>query len=85
MGNPAAGRKVPNQICSVAGTNPLSCSFADIAAEHSVTRGQRYRQYAAECVRLARQPENSGSRDLLLQMAEHWRQLAERTEEKNED
>jgi hypothetical protein len=38
------------------------------------------RHYAAECLRLARKTENVAEKDLLLQMAEGWRQLAERAE-----
>ena len=45
-----------------------------------MTRGQKYRQYAAECVRLAREAENADSRSLLLEMAERWRELAERVD-----
>jgi hypothetical protein len=39
-----------------------------------------YRHYAAECVRLAQKTDNLREKDLMLQMAEHWRQLAERAE-----
>ena len=39
---------------------------------------ERYRHYAAECVRLARNADNLAEKDLLLQMAEHWRLMAER-------
>ncbi|MGB6535083.1 MAG: hypothetical protein WBF58_03880 [Xanthobacteraceae bacterium] len=40
-----------------------------------------YRHYAAECMRLAQNKENLREKDLMVQMAEHWRQLAERAEE----
>jgi hypothetical protein len=42
---------------------------------------QQYRHYAAECVRLARKTGNVAEKGLLLQMAEGWRQLAERAEQ----
>lgn len=39
---------------------------------------EEYRGYAAECVRLAMVRENADDKALLLQMAEQWRELAER-------
>jgi len=39
----------------------------------------RYRRYAAECLKLA-QATHSGDKVLLLQMAETWRHLAELAE-----
>lgn len=41
---------------------------------------ERYRQYAADCMRLARKTESLAEKDLLVQMAVSWRQLAERVE-----
>jgi hypothetical protein len=38
----------------------------------------RYRQLAAECVRIAHQISNPADKTLMLEMAEVWRQLAER-------
>jgi len=46
-----------------------------------MTRGEKYRHYAAECLRLAGSSENVLEKDLLLQMAEQWRQLAARIEQ----
>ncbi len=46
-----------------------------------MTTAEQYRHYAAECVRLARQSESVVEKDLLLQMAEQWRKLAERAEQ----
>jgi hypothetical protein len=45
-----------------------------------MVRAERYRRYAAECVRLARKADTFAEKDLLLQMAEHWRRLAQRAE-----
>lgn len=45
-----------------------------------MVRAERYRRYAAECVRLARKADTPAEKDLLLQMAEHWRRLAQRAE-----
>jgi hypothetical protein len=38
----------------------------------------RYREFAAECVRVAQQSSNPDEKALLLEMAEAWRRLAER-------
>jgi hypothetical protein len=46
-----------------------------------MARVDRYRLYAAECVRLARRSDSIAEKYVLLQMAEHWRRLAERAEE----
>jgi hypothetical protein len=45
---------------------------------------ERYRHYAAECIRRARKADSPAEKDLLLQMAEHWRRMAERDEEAKE-
>jgi len=44
---------------------------------------ERYRHYAAECIRLARKADSPVEKDLLLQVAEHWRRMAERDEAAN--
>jgi len=36
----------------------------------------RYRKYAAECVRVSRDARDDNARALLLEMAEMWRRLA---------
>ena len=38
---------------------------------------ERYRRYAADCIKMARSAANDGDKALLLQMAETWRHLAE--------
>ena len=43
-----------------------------------MTPAERYREYAADCVRVAQQIQDPADKMLLLQMAEKWRQLAER-------
>jgi hypothetical protein len=40
-------------------------------------QSKRYRHYASECFRLAQLAPTSQEKDLLLQMAETWRRLAE--------
>jgi hypothetical protein len=43
-------------------------------------QSKRYRHYASECLRLAQLAPTSQEKDLLLQMAEAWRRLAEQAE-----
>jgi hypothetical protein len=40
----------------------------------------RYRQLASECLRIAQQISDPADKMLLLEMAEMWRQLAERAQ-----
>lgn len=47
------------------------------------TATERYRHYAAECIRLTRKTSNSADKDLLLQMSEHWLRLAHLAERKD--
>jgi hypothetical protein len=46
-------------------------------------KAEQYRQYAAECVRLAQQSRNPSEKDTLLRMAETWRRLAEHADERD--
>ncbi len=48
-----------------------------------MTRGEKYRHYAADCVRVAQEISSPADKALLLQMAETWVRLAERTDGKN--
>ena len=41
-----------------------------------MTRAEEYRQYAAECLRVARQIQNQTDKAMLLGMAEKWQMLA---------
>ncbi len=45
-----------------------------------MTAADRYRRYAAECVRVAQRMENPADKALLLQMAQTWQRLAESAE-----
>jgi hypothetical protein len=45
-----------------------------------MARAEQYRQYAAECVRLAQESHNQKDKALLLEMAEKWRARAEQIE-----
>jgi hypothetical protein len=53
-----------------------------LGADSAATGDQskRYRHYASECFRLAQLAPTSPEKDLLLQMAETWRRLAEQAE-----
>jgi hypothetical protein len=41
---------------------------------------ERYRKYAAECVRLAQHSASPADKALLLDMAENWIRMAQRAE-----
>jgi len=43
-------------------------------------KAEDYRQYAAECIRLAQQAHEPAEKDTLLSMAAAWRRLAEHAE-----
>jgi hypothetical protein len=49
-----------------------------------MSRADRYRQFAAECVRVAQQSSNP-DKALLLEMAAVWRRLAERASNAGSD
>ena len=48
-------------------------------------KAELYRHYAAECIRLAQQTEDSTEKNTLLAMAQAWRQLAHRAERIDDD
>ena len=41
---------------------------------------EEYRRYAAELIRIAQQTQNSNDKATLLEMAQRWRELAEKLE-----
>jgi hypothetical protein len=45
-----------------------------------MTSADRYRQYAAQCVRVAQQVNDPADKTMLLDMAEVWRWMAEKAE-----
>jgi hypothetical protein len=49
-----------------------------------MARANEYRNYAAECVRLAQQACNQNDKALLLEMAENWRDRAAQIELKEQ-
>ena len=44
-----------------------------------MSKADQYREHAAACLRLAHRTKDDNDKALLLQMAESWRQLADRT------
>jgi len=48
-------------------------------------RVAEYRHYAAECLRVAHQSNDPNDKSLLLEMAQRWRELADRVERQNGD
>ncbi|MFL5053371.1 MAG: hypothetical protein ACJ8D4_24970 [Xanthobacteraceae bacterium] len=45
----------------------------------------RYRQFAAECLRVAQQSSSPDDKAMLLEMAETWRQLTDRASKAGKD
>jgi len=50
-----------------------------------MTRAELYRTYAAECVQIAQIVAGPGHRAHLLEMAQRWRELAEKAAQSPED
>ena len=50
-----------------------------------MARADEYRRHAAECLRVAQRVTNPNDKALLIQMAENWRELAEKFETNGED
>ena len=46
-----------------------------------MARADEYRRHAAECLRVAQRVTDPNDKALLIQMAEKWRELAEKVEE----
>jgi hypothetical protein len=68
------------------GTNPACAAFPSVRGGNlRMSRAGQYRRYAAECLRLATSSEDVREKAVLLQMAEQWRQLAERAETKDRE
>jgi 3-dehydroquinate dehydratase len=51
-----------------------------LAEDRPMKPFERYRSYAADCVKLALSAANDGDKARLLQMSETWRDLAELAE-----
>jgi hypothetical protein len=63
------------------GTKRVHIAFRYLARSGSeMTRAEQYRRYAAQCLRVAQETSNPNDKALLLEMAQKWRELAEKTE-----
>ena len=49
-----------------------------------MTLGEEYRQYAAQCLRVAQQVQNPHDKAMLLDMAQKWRALAKKVESEDD-
>jgi hypothetical protein len=49
-----------------------------------MARAEEYRRYAAECVRVAQSTSNPNDKQMMLEMAQKWRDLAEKVERKDQ-
>jgi hypothetical protein len=54
----------------------LRCDMPRKLAEDPMKSFERYRRYAADCLKMAQSASNDGDKARLLQMAETWRHLA---------
>ncbi len=50
-----------------------------------LSTAEQYREYAAECLRLAQSAATDEDRARLLSMAQQWRELAEKLDEEERD
>ena len=48
-----------------------------------MARADEYRRYAAECIRVAQTTGNPNDKKMMLEMAQKWRELAEKVERQN--
>jgi hypothetical protein len=49
-----------------------------------MARADEYRRYAAECVRVAQTTSNPNDKQMMLEMAQKWHELAEKVERKDQ-
>jgi len=49
-----------------------------------MARADEYRQYATECLRVAQHTNNPSDKAMMLEMAQKWRELAERSEREDD-
>ena len=49
-----------------------------------MARADEYRRHAAECLRVAQRVSDPNDKALLIQMAERWRELAEKVAKNDE-
>jgi len=49
-----------------------------------MARADEYRRYAAECLRVAQKTNNPSDKAMMLEMAQRWLELAERSERESD-
>ena len=49
-----------------------------------MARADEFRRYAAECLRVAQKTNNPNDKAMMLEMAQKWRELAERSERESD-
>jgi hypothetical protein len=84
--NVARNAKVPFPQWWLTLMEPTCAPLVDILAVELGTcmhRAEEYRRYAAECLRVAHQSNDPNDKSLLLEMAQRWRELADRVERQN--
>ena len=66
-------------------TRVPAVDFLAVQPGKCMDRAEEYRRYAAECLRVAHQSNDPNDKSLLLEMAQRWRELAERVERRDGD
>jgi hypothetical protein len=65
---------------------PYTAFIVDVIAPSwgaGMARADEYRRYAAECIRVAQATSNPNDKQMMLAMAQKWRELAEKAERKD--
>jgi hypothetical protein len=62
----------------------LACARGTQVTGKKMARADDYARYAAECVRVAQKTPNARDKALLLDMAQRWRELAEKAEKREQ-
>jgi hypothetical protein len=74
-------------IAALPHVEPLAASIVDLIALSwgaGMARADEYRRYAAECVRVAQTTSNPNDKQVMLEMAQKWHELAEKVERKDQ-
>jgi hypothetical protein len=73
-------RSAPEQYGRLSVGHLLRCGMQTEGGGSRVKSFERYRRYAADCLKMAQSAAKDGDKAHLLQMAETWRHLAELAE-----
>jgi hypothetical protein len=63
---------------------PAAAFRRDFIGAWDMARADEFRRYAAECVRVAQKTNNPNDKAMMLEMAQKWRELAERSERESD-